>query len=126
MRSHCCHEENGGKLRDEIPEPEFLADPGHRIKVMLGPIFKLCTSPPVKDPGRCKMVDCCRLKKYTSCFISKNRCIPIDEFVKKAKAPVEYLFNCHTWCDKEWCWAKDLDDAEHKIMTDQLKRKVRY
>ena len=41
MRSHIQHATNGGKLKDYIPEPDFKADPSHRIKVMAGPIFGL-------------------------------------------------------------------------------------
>ena len=92
MRSHCKNEKNGGKLVDTIPEPEFLADPSHRIKVMVKPIFKLCPSPPVKDPGRCKTIDCLRLKKYTGCMITKCRHLPLDKFVSKAKAPIKHVF----------------------------------
>ena len=63
MQSHCKSEKKGGKLDDNIPEPMFLADPSHRIKIMVKPIFELCQSPPVKDPGRCKTINCLRLKK---------------------------------------------------------------
>ena len=48
----------------------------------------------------------------------------IEEFSLKAKAPIEHLFNCHTWCDAEWCWAKELDDATHKIMTNVMQNNV--
>ena len=30
-----------GKLKPEIPEPEWLADPSHRTKVVAKPIFAL-------------------------------------------------------------------------------------
>ena len=125
MRAYCKAAENGGKLPQGIPEPTFYADPSHRIKCMAKPIYKMVTSPPVKDPGRCKNIDACRVKKYTSCCIAKNRMLPIDEFCSKAKAPIEHLFNCHTWCDAEWCWAKQLDDAAHTMMTNAMKDKVR-
>lgn len=41
MRSHLRHTTNGGKLPDLVPEPEFKADPSHRIKAMASPIFNL-------------------------------------------------------------------------------------
>jgi len=55
MRSHLQHSDNGGKLDNSIPQPNFLADPSHRIKVMA---------------------------------------TPLDEFVRRARAPIEHLFDC--------------------------------
>ena len=39
MRSHCTNAKEGGKLKDDIPTPLFLADPGHRIKLMGKDVF---------------------------------------------------------------------------------------
>ena len=47
--------------------------------------------------------------------------LPLIEFVSKAKAPIEHLFGCHTWCDSDWCWAKELDDATYKLMENSLR-----
>ena len=46
MRKHCQTKENGGKLPDGVAQPRFPADPSHRIKCMLKPIFKMVTNPP--------------------------------------------------------------------------------
>ena len=51
--------------------------------------------------------------------------LPINELCIKAKAPIEHLFNCHTWCDAEWCWAKKLDDALFKILINVMEDKLR-
>ena len=67
-----------------------------------------------KDPSKCKMIDALRIKKYLGCFIYKNRTLPLNEFVKKGRAPIEHLFNCHEWCDSEWCYAKDLTEKSHE------------
>ena len=40
LRSHCRSLENGGKLFNDDPEPLFLADLSHRVKVMLKGIFQ--------------------------------------------------------------------------------------
>ena len=48
------------KLPPYIPEPDFLADPSHRIKVMAKPFFKMVTK--TKDPNKCKMIDALRIK----------------------------------------------------------------
>ena len=119
MRSHLQHESNGGKLVETIPQPEFLADPSHRIKVMATPIFGLVKD--TKNPHECKKIDAMRIKKYIGCYIYKNRNLPFDEFVNNARAPVEHLFDCHEWCNKEWCWAKELDENQHKVILQNMK-----
>ena len=47
MRAHLQHPCNKkiGKLHDDIPEPSFLADPSHRIKVMCKETSLLDTIP---------------------------------------------------------------------------------
>ena len=62
--------------------PIFLADPSHRIKVMLKPIFAMVTD--TKDPDKCKAVDAARIKRYASYYIRQNREKPLAEFVKNA------------------------------------------
>ena len=39
IHSHYRHNINGGKLPDGVPEPIFLANLSHRVKVMCKPIF---------------------------------------------------------------------------------------
>ena len=31
------------------------------------------------------------------------------------RAPVEHIFGCHEWCDKEWCWSKEIDEAKERM-----------
>ena len=113
MRALLKHHDNNtkGKLPPYIPQPDFLADPSHRIKVMAKPFFKMVTK--TKDPTKCKMIDALRIKKYLGCFIYKNKNLPLSEFVQKSRAPIQHLFNCHEWCDSEWCYAKCLSDTSH-------------
>ena len=110
MRMLLKHKDNHpkGKLSCMIPQPTFLADPSHRIKVMAKPFFLMVTK--TKDPRKCKTIDALRIKKYLGCFIYKNRHLPLAEFVMRSRAPVEHLFNCHEWCDSDWCWAKSLTE----------------
>ena len=75
LRSHCSLLEHEGKLKEGVPEPTFLADPSHRVKVMLKPIFAMVTS--TKNPDEVKHVEALRLRKYTSCYITRHR---IDNF----------------------------------------------
>ena len=71
MRAYLQHTDNNvkGKLDDTIPEPTFMADPSHRIKVMSAPIFVMVTK--TLDPKKCKMIDAMRVKKYVGCCILK-------------------------------------------------------
>ena len=46
---------------------------------------------------------------YIGCCIKKNCHLKLDKFKDKMCAPVEHIFGCHEWCDKEWCWSKELD-----------------
>ena len=51
-RPHCCHQSMGGKLRDIVPQLKYLADPSHRVKVMIKSVFALVKK--TKDPNTCK------------------------------------------------------------------------
>ena len=51
---------NKGMLPTIIPQPKFLADSFHRIKVMSKPFFKMVTK--TKDPSKFKMIDALRIK----------------------------------------------------------------
>ena len=104
-----------GKLPYDVPQPVFLADPSHRIKVMAKPFFKMVVKS--KDPTKAKTIDALRIKKYIGCFVYKNRHLPLVEFVQKSRAPIEHLFNCHEWCDSEWCCVKNLTEKSHKLVT---------
>ena len=113
---------NGGKLPDTIIQPTFLADPSHRIKVMCKPIFGMISE--TKDPDKCKTVDATRIKRYASYYIRQNRTKPLLDFVANAKAPIEHLFNDHSWCDSSWCWSKELEDNEQKIVSVVFNKEV--
>ena len=96
LRAHCHNIINGSKLDNDISEPRFLVDLSHIIKCMVKPIFKLCTSSKVKDILRYKSIDYLRLKRYSGCFVAKNRGLTTDEFLSETKALIEHWFNCHT------------------------------
>ena len=123
LRLHCTHICTCRKIVDDIPQPRFLADPSHRVKYIVKPIFRMCSST-VKDPGRCKSVNFLRVKKYTSCYVLMNRHLNIESCVSNAKSPVKHIFNCHTWCDAAWCWVKELDDTTQNMTTSELAKTV--
>ena len=115
MRAHLKHigTHTGGKLPLDVPQPTFLCDPSHRVKVMVKEIFKLALAS--KKQSECEKIDALRLKKYVGCYIAKNKLLPFENFKAKAKAPIEHLFACHEWCDHEWCYSKELDMAREQL-----------
>ena len=123
LRSVCSSSSNGGKLSDEVEEPDFLADPAHRTKVMVKPVFALVKKTRKQD--EVKKVDALRLKKYISCYINQYRNGDFNYFVKNAMAPVEHLFDNHEFCDKSWCWAKELAYKTEEIIRKTRDKQVR-
>ena len=45
-----------------------------------------------------------------------------ETFYNNRNAPLEHLFNSHTYCDPSWCWAKELDDELFKHINEQEKK----
>ena len=60
-----------GKLDVKIPEPSFLADTSHRIKVVAKHIFYIVNDSKAQRCG-CTIADALRLKKYWGYMIKKN------------------------------------------------------
>ena len=122
MRAVLSHHDKKGKLSNDVPAPRFLADPGHRVKVMVKGIFAKVSK--TKAINKIKNIDAMRIKKYTSCYIIQNREGDFKKFVANALAPIEHLFNEHTYCDAEWCWSKEMDDKVHELLSTKTKSKV--
>ena len=101
-----------GKLPLHVTQLKFLYNTLYKIKVMVKGIFTL---PLInKAESECEKIDALRLKKYIGCWIGKNKLLPFDEFKARAKAPIEHHFGQHEWCDREWCYAKELDMAREE------------
>ena len=93
-----------GRLPEEMPQPEWLADPSHRTKVVAKPIFLLSTLS--MSSSTCTKVDAIRFKKYFGYMIKENRSKHISEIVFASKAVVEHLVNCHEYYNIDWCRPK--------------------
>ena len=65
-------ESSKGKLDEEIPEPSFLADPSHRVKVVAKHIFYITNESRAQRCG-CTKADSIRLKKDWGYMILNNR-----------------------------------------------------
>ena len=122
FRKHCSSASKGGKLKEGVCEPKFLADPSHRTKVMVKPVFNLVTK--TKKLDEVKMIDTLRFKKYVSCYITQNRNGDFEKFVNNAKAPVEHLFDNHEFCDHTWCYAKEISNKTHEIILSSSQKQV--
>ena len=114
MRSNIRHNGDKAKLPLHVPEPRFLADPTHRIKVMVRNIFAKAVKS--KNVQKIKTIDALRTKKYTSLYIHQNRTGDFSSFLANAMAPVEHLFNNHSFCNPEWCYSKALEDKIDEII----------
>ena len=89
-----------GKLPHWIREPNFLADPTHRNKVVASKFYDLATAR--VSMSRLTKTHAARLKKDWGYVVAQNKTKPIEEFMLAAKAPVEHLFNNHLFCG-DWC-----------------------
>ena len=92
-----------GKLHTDIPEPSFLADPYHRVKVVAKHIFSIVNKSRDLRCG-CTKADSLQLKKYWGYMIKKKRLKTIEELSEASKDPLEHMFNIHGNCNAEWCF----------------------
>ena len=114
MRSllrHATMNHRKGALPLELPEPEWLADPTHRTKVMAKPFFALASLG--KSESMCTKVDATRIKQWWGYMIKYYRSYPLEVVRKAAKSVLEHLFDNHEYCDVKWC----------KPLREQLKQK---
>ena len=90
LLKHRCNNPKG-RLPEEMNEPDWLADPSHRTKVVAKPIYQLTALS--NKISICTKLDAMRIKKY---FGYKS----IPEIVRSSKAVVEHLFGNHAFCDE--------------------------
>ena len=41
-------------------------------------------------------------------------------------SPVEHLFDNHIYCDKQWCWAKELELCIDEIIKRAKNKQIKY
>ena len=92
-----------GKFGVQIPEPSFLADLSHHIKVVANHIFYIVNYSKAQICG-CTRADSLRLKKDWGYMIKKNRKKTIEELGSASTVPLEHMFICHENCSAEWCF----------------------
>ena len=99
--SHQSAHKKKGRLPEEIPEPRWLADPTHRIKVVAKAIFVLANLPAKRS--ECTNVDALKFKNFFGYMLKEGRSLTIEEMREKCLCVIEHLFNEHKYCDPRWC-----------------------
>ena len=87
------------KLPHEIPEPSFLADPGHRTKTVFKPYFALVKLK--KSESLCSRVNALRFKKYILYMLHTNCDKSIEESFEAAQAVIEHVLDNHQICNEK-------------------------
>ena len=106
-----------GKLDEEIPEPSFLADPSHHVKVLCNHILSIVNRSRAQQLG-CTKSDSLQIKKDWGYMIKNNRGKKIEDFSEVSKAPLKHMFNSHVDCSAEWCF-KTISSEEVKTYNDK-------
>ena len=81
------------KIDEEIPEPSFLADPSHQVKVVAKQIFSIVKKIRAQLCG-CTNADALQIKKEWGYTIKDNR-KKIEELIEASKVPLEHMLNNH-------------------------------
>ena len=110
---------DNGKLPVDIDEPECVADPNHRRKVLTGELYALANSKKAERKTMTKM-DVKRLGRNFSYFIRTLNKLDEKDYESKAQAVLLHHFDDHTHCG-DWCNRK-LQIAEEKQSKDRYYR----
>ena len=104
MRSYLKHpttENPKGNLPTTMPEPQWLADPTHRTKIIAKHFYNLVSRG--KKKTQCTRVDAGRIKRWWGHMVKMYRDAPYKRFKRAAKSVLEHLFDDHRYCDRKWC-----------------------
>ena len=110
-----------GEVPAYMPEPTFLADPGHRKKTLKGVLYKL-EQQKKADKKTMTKCDCVRISTN---FAYMTRTLPgVDEseWVDRGKAVLEHHFDNHEFCGS-FCTRKDMSDADRAATTKYYRNK---
>ena len=110
---------SSGDLPSHIPEPSFLADFNHRVKSVGKAIYELAMKSKKESTVSKDLAK--RIKYYWSCVLNQLRDLDIEadweEIERKMRAPLEHLFDDHTYCDEEWCYSLQAKSGNHQYIT---------
>jgi hypothetical protein len=86
-----------GILRHRIPQPDFLADPNHRVKTVRNTMKKLYSAKVAETAG-CMEIDTLRIAKNFAYFIRTLAAIPEEEWETASAAVIDHHFDIHEGC----------------------------
>jgi hypothetical protein len=101
-----------------------LADPNHRVKSFGNKIYEYVNMGVKKS--ECEKSDAERLKRNLSFCIRTNVQKTFDEFKTAMNAVLEHHFDCHEYCDAEWCAHLREDDGKKRYYRCKKKNKKLY
>jgi hypothetical protein len=115
-----------GKLPLNAPEvKEILADPTHRNKVFVKPLFAVACGRKSENPHGLTKADCERLKVNMGYFIKMCRRELFPEFLRRSQAVIQHHFNDHSICGK-WCnFSTELEPEKRMEITTETATKFR-
>jgi hypothetical protein len=90
-----------GSLPGHIPEPQFVADPNHRRKVLTGELYQLSLAK-VSDKHTMTRMDAARIGKGFGYMIRSLPRKEESEYVASGLAVLEHHFDNHEYCG-QWC-----------------------
>ena len=94
-----------GRLPIHIPEPTFMADFNHRVKVVDKAVYHLAKMPKKESEVTKPMSK--RIKTNWGSMLRQIRHLEWEKNQKKIKekvlAPIEHLFNNHQYYNDSWC-----------------------
>ena len=96
---------DSGRLPISIPEPSFLADFNHRVKVIGKSVYFLATM--AKRDSDVSKVTAERVKTNWGSMLKQIRHLDWEKdyttIKSKVLAPIEHMFDNHDHCDESWC-----------------------
>ena len=114
MRALLKHKQNSkkGRLPSYLPEPKWLADPGHRTKSVSSKIYNLLKLK--KSQSTCTKADAIRFKMNFGYMLNRNRGKTLQQISKASRAVIDHTFDKHDYCSTDWCIPKRDQEKEEK------------
>jgi hypothetical protein len=102
---------DNGKLPGHIPEPIFVADPGHRKKVFQNVLYAIHGRKAQTNP--LSTMDITRLVKNFGYMIKSLKRMTEDKWIAAANSVLDHHFDVHKACGV-WCRRQHLSDKQKK------------
>ena len=104
-------------MPDNIPEPNWYANPKHRAECAAGNFFGLTKGK--KTETRAYKIDAFRIKKYYTYYIKQNRSKGAVCLVKYDMAPLNHLSDDRALGNSSWCHQKRKSKGSHTCASEK-------